>query len=265
MTPLRSLLFVPASRPDRFAKALGAGASMVIVDLEDAVAPSAKASARDAVASWLDATRPVLVRVNACETPWFADDIRMCEHPGVVGVVLPKAEDASLLPSLARPWRTVMPLVESARGVGAVDQLAAARGVACLLFGALDLAADLGMQEPHEDDFTSLRLALVRASRVAGLGAPLDGVTSAIDDEATLRDDIARARRLGFAGKLCIHPRQVPVVEALFAPTATEVDWARRVKAAIDAEHGGVATVDGKMVDRPVLQRALAILAGVAR
>jgi citrate lyase subunit beta/citryl-CoA lyase len=261
MSPLNSLLFVPASRPERIAKALAAGADAVIVDLEDAVAPADKHAARAALAAALDPARPVMVRVNGADTPWFAGDLELLAHPGVAAAMLPKAEDAEDVAVVAAAGgRPVLPLVESALGFEQRLALAHARGVQCLVFGQIDFQADLGMR-CSEEELTSFRVALVLASRLAGIAPPIDGPTTAFDDEALLRADAWRARRLGFGGKLCIHPRQVAVVNECFAPSADEVAWARRVVDA-DAGAGGAAVaVDGKMVDRPVVLRAQSILA----
>jgi citrate lyase subunit beta/citryl-CoA lyase len=257
----RSLLFVPGSRPERFDKALAAGASAVIIDLEDAVAPADKDGARAALAGWLRPGHAVIVRINSADTPWFAADLALCGLPGVAGVMVPKAESAATLAAVtAAGARALMPLVESAAGLAALPALAAAPGVWRLAFGSIDLQVDLGLKDATEDDLLPFRLQLVLASRLAGIGAPVDGVSVAIDDEHRLLEDVQRARRLGFGGKLCIHPRQVGPVNRGLAPGEAEQDWARRVLAAAAAAGGAAVAVDGKMVDKPVLLRAEAIL-----
>lgn len=261
MGRLNSLLFVPGSRSERFDKALAAGADAVIIDLEDAVAPADKEAARAALARWLDPSRPVLVRINAAGTPWFADDLGLLCRPGLAGVVLPKAERAVDLAQVREAGRglPVFPLIESALGYDARRALASAPGVARLLFGTIDFQVDLDMRA-SEDDLLPFRTELVLASRLAGIGPPIDGVCPAIEDVDLLERETRRARALGFGGKLCIHPRQVPVINRGFAPTAAEADWARRVIAADAAAGGAAVAVDGKMVDRPVVLRAQAIL-----
>ena len=264
----RSLLFVPGSRPERFDKALAAGASAVIIDLEDAVAPADKPAARAALQAWLLAPargdRAVVVRINSADTPWFDDDLALCGLPGVAAVMVPKAERAAVLARVvAAGARALLPLVESAAGLGALAALAAAPGVWRLAFGSIDLQVDLGMKDATEDELLPFRLQLLLASRLAGIGAPIDGVSTTIDDEPRLVQDVQRARRLGFGGKLCIHPRQVAVVNRHLAPSDDERAWAQRVLAAAAAAGGagGAAiAVDGKMVDKPVLLRAEAIL-----
>ncbi len=257
----RSYLFVPADRPERISKALASGADAVIVDLEDAVAPSAKAAARDALSAWLDSpgAAPVALRINAVGTPWHADDVRLAAHPAVAALVVPKAEDAALLQALAASHKPLLPLVETAAGFDAVRHLAAVQGVQRLLFGSIDFQADLGI-EGDDDALLFFRSQLVLVSRRAGLDSPVDGVTTAIDDNAAVVHDTARARRLGFGAKLCIHPRQVAAVNHGFTPSAAEIGWAQRVLAATAASASGALTVDGKMVDAPVLLRAQALL-----
>jgi citrate lyase subunit beta/citryl-CoA lyase len=154
----------------------------------------------------------------------------------------------------------VLPLVESALGFGQRLALAHADHVERLIFGHIDFQADLDMR-CSEDELLPFRVALVLASRLAGIAAPIDGVTTAIDDADLLQADALRARRLGFGGKLCIHPRQVAAVNRCFAPSEDEIAWARRVTAADAASGGAAVAVDGKMVDRPVVLRAQAILA----
>jgi citrate lyase subunit beta/citryl-CoA lyase len=263
MNAARSYLFVPGDRPERFAKALATVADAVVLDLEDAVAASAKPAARSAVAALLasgaDADR-IVVRINDEATPWFEDDLALLREAGVRAVMLPKAERPATIARLRErcPGIAVLALIETARGVLAADALAAAEGVQRLVFGTIDYALDMDLQGPLAAaiglDFAAARIAL--ASRAAGLLAPVAGVTVAIDDEARLRADMERARAHGFGAKLCIHPKQVAPVHALLAPSADELAWARRVLAAAEATGAGVVQVDGRMVDKPVIERA---------
>jgi len=257
----RSLLFVPGHRPDRFDKALAAGADAVIIDLEDAVAPPDKRAAREALQRWLAPSRPVMVRINGAETEWFLDDLAVCEAAGVSAVMLPKAERGDQVAQvMAAGAPRVLPLIESAAGFAALAEVAGAPGVCRLAFGAMDFQVDLGMRDAHEDELLWFRSQIVLSSRLANLPSPIDGVTASITDEKRLHDDAQRARRLGFAGKLCIHPSQVRGVHAGFTPGAEELAWAQRVIAATEAANGAAVQVDGKMVDRPVLLRAEAIV-----
>ena len=266
MDDARVYLFVPGSRPERFAKALEGGADAVIVDLEDAVGPADKAAARAALAGWLSPQRPVLVRINGSDTPWFQDDLALCGLPGVAGVVLPKAEraeDVAAVAARAGAGVPVLPLIETAQGIWNAHAVATAPRVQRLLFGSIDFQVDLGIDGEGEE-LLHFRSQLVLVSRVAGLRAPVDGVCTAIDDAERLRAETQRGRRLGFGGKLCIHPKQVDVVRACYLPGPEEIAWAQRVVAADAAAGGAAVALDGKMIDRPVLMKAREILSRAA-
>ena len=269
LPPARTYLFVPADRPERFAKALASAADRVVIDLEDAVAPANKALARAALQDRLarasaDERRRIVVRINDEQTAFFDDDLALLQHAQVAEVMLPKCERPSSIARLraACPEMTVLALIESARGVLAAPALAAAPGVQRLVFGTVDFALEMDLSgDPVGFDFAAAQLAL--ASRAAGIATPVAGVTTAIDDQALLLAELARSRAHGFTAKLCIHPRQVAMVHAALAPSAADLDWAGRVVAASDAAHGAAVQLDGRMVDKPVLLRAQALLARV--
>jgi citrate lyase subunit beta/citryl-CoA lyase len=173
--------------------------------------------------------------------------------------VLPKAErvdDMERLLAAGAP--ALLPLIESALGMHHALELARSPQVERLLFGSIDFSVDLGMEESVES-LQFFRSQLVLASRLAGIGAPVDGVTTALDDAQRIADDTRRARRDGFGGKLCIHPKQVAAVNAAFSPTADEIAWSARVLQAAEQAHGAAVALDGKMVDRPVILKAQAI------
>jgi len=204
-------LFVPADRPDRFAKAAAAGADAVILDLEDAVAPGGKDAAREALASAADVLAqlrcPLLVRINAAGTPLHDDDLRAVACLPIAGVMLPKAEDAAVIKTVAQAsGRPVVALVESARGLAAARDLA--RAADRIAFGSIDFATDLGCAHVR-DALLAGRSELVIASRLAGRPPPLDGVTTMYKDPAPVEDDARYAGSLGFGGKLLIHPAQI--------------------------------------------------------
>ena len=258
----RSYLFVPGNRPERFAKACNSGTDVVIIDLEDAVPPEEKASARHRVAAWRSAEHPVYIRINGADTDWFEEDLLSLDGPGISGVVLPKAGNANEVAFLAdrlAPGVHILPIVETALGVWNTLPLAKAPRVERIAFGALDLQLDTGIGGDGEE-LLYARSRVVLASRVANILPPLDGVTTAIDVPEQLAADVARARRLGFGGKLCIHPKQVGLVNDGFLPTATEVEWAQRVLEAVEARGEGAVSLDGKMVDRPVIEKARKIM-----
>jgi len=262
----RSYLFVPANRPDRFAKALSSGADAVVVDLEDAVPPAEKEPARDRLAAWLCNDHPVVVRINGVETPWFRDDLLLATLPGVSGIMLPKAEriDADLTAACAGAGVPLLPMIESAAGLANSQAIACATSVQRLVFGTIDFQLDLGLAAEHSD-LLPYSAQLVMASRRAGIGAPVDGVNTTLYDGDALRADTLRCRRFGFGGKLCIHPRQVAIVNACFQPSAAEQAWAREVLQAAARAGGAALAIDGQMVDRPVMMRARAILQEAAR
>jgi citrate lyase subunit beta/citryl-CoA lyase len=264
----RSFLFVPGNRPERFAKALASGADAVIIDLEDAVPLDAKDTARAALAqAWpdfdADQRARLLVRVNPAGTPWHEADLAALGGLLELGaLMLPKAENPQQVEhAFMASGVPVLPLIESAEGVGQLDAIARAQGVLRLGLGHIDLQADLGMRcGPDEAELAPIRLAMVVASRRANLPAPVDGVTTATTDADVLAHDAQRSRRFGFGAKLCIHPAQVAGVHQALAPTEAECNWARRVLAAEVAAGGGAFSVDGKMVDPPVLLLARQIL-----
>lgn len=265
----RSFLFVPGDRPDRFDKAVGASADLVILDLEDAVAPERRPEAREHVAAWLAAGGAAAVRISAAGTPDHAADVEALsplvaagtdQDTGLLAVVVAKAEDPAALSALALRLRApLLALVETARGVARAADITGAEGVARLAFGHLDLAADLGA-EPTRKAMLHSRSVLVLASRAAGLPGPVDGVTTALDDTDLLTEDLGHARELGLTGKLLIHPRQVQATHAAYRPNEDEVAWAERVLTAVAEGGTGAVRVDGDMVDPPVVARAQDIL-----
>jgi citrate lyase subunit beta/citryl-CoA lyase len=259
----RTYLFVPGNRPERFVKALASGADAVVLDLEDAVAAEAKAQARRAIADWAAQAAPAdraraVVRINDAASTHFPDDLRLLRDAGIACAMLPKAETSQHVSALraVAPNASVLALIESARGVAGVDAVAASAGVTRLVFGTLDFALDLDLDIGEHSDalvYAASRLAI--ASRVAGLAAPVAGVTPQLDDEARLLADLAWSRRMGFDAKLCIHPRQVAPIHAALTPDAQAVSWAQRVLAA-EAASPGAAQLDGRMIDRPVVLQA---------
>ena len=182
--------------------------------------------------------------------------------PGVLGVVLPKAEHPEQIVQVAAYLTgeaLVLPIIETALGVWNVRALAQALRVERLAFGSIDFQLDTSIT--GEEELLYARSRLVLASRITSILPPVDGVTVALDDMARLQDDVARARRLGFGGKLCIHPRQVDTINRGFAPTESERAWARRILGATEASGAGALQLDGELVDRPVIGRARSILA----
>ena len=254
-------LFLPANRLDRLEKAVATAAGAVILDLEDAVSPDQKEAARDGLDGALDsaaARKCIIVRVNGAETDWHEGDARAVRQLPVAAVVLPKAESGEQCKSLASQCgKPVIALIETAKGVFNASDIA--HSADRLAFGNLDFAADIGAEQDHIA-LSSARFALVIASRVAGIAPPIDGVTPEFNDPAKLAADVAHSRKMGFGGKLLIHPTQIEPARRGFMPTESDILWARNILAATN-DVSGVTTVDGQMIDAPVIKRATQIIA----
>ncbi|MEN9418660.1 MAG: hypothetical protein RI988_2280 [Pseudomonadota bacterium] len=277
----RSLLFAPGNHARRVEKCLTLEADAVILDLEDAVPQAEKAATRAVVVQALSRPRRCLgyVRVNALGTPWALGDFLAVVAAGVDGIVLPKVESASdlrtgewLIDSLERerglPADSIdlIPIIETAAGFANMAAIAAAsRRTRRLAFGAGDFTLDIGLAwSADETELLPYRSQFVVQSRAAGLEPPLDTVWVSLDDPEGFRRSAQRACSLGFQGKLCIHPDQVPVVNASFAPTPRELAHARRVIEAFEqAQREGLAAiqVDGQFVDYPIVYRAQRLVA----
>lgn len=256
----RTLLFVPGDRPDRFPKAAASPADGIVLDLEDGVAPRAKSGAREHVRAWREAGRPGLVRINAVDSPWWADDVAALGSAPVT-VMLPKTHVAADVQKvlLSLPFgSSVVAIIESAAGVFEARAIGAVPGVVRLAFGNGDLAAELGVDHGDCDALAYSRSQVVLASAACGLAPPLDGVTTALDDEDAIRADTRHAARLGFTGKLCIHPRQVDVVHRALAPSPEDLEWAVRTMNA--CHDGGAVAANGHLIDKPIVERARRLL-----
>ena len=263
----RSLLFVPAVRPDRFPKALATGADAVCLDLEDGVAPGAKETAREQAFALLAGRGPsraeVSLRINDVKTALGRTDLAALAAAGVRpdALMLPKVAGAGEIGEVEAALAATgaaLPLIvqlETAAGLMAAAEIAAASpNVSAVFFGAIDLAADLGCAVEWEA-LLHARSRVVLAAGAAGVSA-LDSPWMDVPAVAALAGESRRARRLGFAGKAAIHPSQVPVIQQAFSPSAEEVAWARKVVAAYERQQGGVLLVDGRLVERPVVRSA---------
>ncbi len=260
---LRSLLFAPGSDEHKLAKALASAADGVVCDLEDAVAPADKEAAREVVAAVLGEAAPGparLVRVNGIGTAWAEDDLAFTATLDLDGIVLPKAspEAVELLGSAGPP---VIAIVETAVGLRQAFEIASEQRVAALVLGAVDLAAEVGLEpRPDAQEILYARSKVAIDSAAAGVRGPFDVVHLDFGDLAGLEEQCRLARSLGFRGKACIHPAQLDTINNVFAPSDREVDWARGIVAAFEGQTEGVLAVDGVMVDRPVVERARRIL-----
>ena len=262
---MRSLIFVPGSRPERIAKALQAGADAVVVDLEDAVAPDAKDAARAAVLAELSADQRFAVRVNPLETEWGRDDAdALAAHDHAPAfVMLPKAESAGQVDVLAaalgdQAGGGVAPIIESALGLRHAWEICAADAVTAALFGGGDMAADLGVALAWEP-LLFARSQVVAACAAAQIPA-IDVPYLDVNDEAGLAAETERVKQLGYQAKACIHPAQVGPVNAVFTPSETDIAEAERVIAALEDAGGGAALLDGKLIEAPIIRRARRVL-----
>jgi len=258
-----TFLFVPGDRPDRFVKAVDSGADVVILDLEDSVAPENKV---DALAHVIDALPPgssrvrALVRVNA-QASYLAQELvalrALAAQPdhGLLGVMLPKSESPNDVEEIHRQLGLpVVALLETAVGIANANDIARAQGIARLAFGAVDFARDVNASEPAV--FDAARAQIVIASRAAGLVAPIDSPSVSIQDVDLVETESRRAAAFGFGAKMCIHPAQLLAVVAGFTPTDEQVAWATQVVAL----EGSATQLDGEMIDKPVVDRAKSIL-----
>lgn len=268
----RSVLFSPGDQADKLRKAPNTGADVVVFDLEDAVVPDRKAEARETVRDVLDeldADCEVCVRVNPVDRGASDDLDVVLAGPYPDSVMLPKTAGADDVRTLAHMLDhrdadlPVLALVESAAGVLAAEPIAAVDATGALLFGAEDLAGDIGATRTAEGaEVAYARQHVLLAARAAGVDA-IDTLYPAFEDDDGLRRDAEFALQLGYDGKMAIHPAQVSVLNEAFRPDDDRIDWARRVVATledVDAARTGVSVVDGEMVDAPMVRQAERIL-----
>ncbi|MEU7143250.1 CoA ester lyase [Nocardia sp. NPDC046473] len=272
---MRSALYVPGNRPELFDKALAGPADVVLLDLEDAVPLAQKAAARAAVSAWLRtigaAGQRIWVRVNSGSAG--LDDVRAVALPAVSMLCLAKTESAEQVREVDTVLRegeskpgaiAVCPLLESAAAVLDARAIATAPRVARLQLGEADLCADLGV-DPDADgrELLAVRSQVVLVSAAAGIAPPLGPVSTDFRDLQLLRGSTKALARIGFRGRACIHPAQVPIVNEVFTPTADEIERARVLVARFESAAGGVVLDEvGRMVDLPVVRRARRLLEG---
>ncbi|MCE2525496.1 MAG: CoA ester lyase [Acidimicrobiia bacterium] len=271
---LRSALYAPASRPDLLPKLPRSGPDGVVIDLEDAVAPSGKAQARPvaaAAARELRRAHPdlaIFVRVNAVDTEWFEGDVAEAVGPELTGIVVPMLESAAAVDLVAERLEPIGPLgvmagLETVAGVEYAGEVLRPPVVAAY-FGAEDYVADLGgIRTPENTEVLYARSRVAMACRLAGVVA-LDQVVVKLRDEEVFVRDATQGRTLGYKGKLCIHPAQVPWANRVFTPSPEEVDRARRMLALyeeIQRTGAGATSFEGQMIDEPLARQARALLA----
>ncbi len=285
MDALRSMIFTPGHRRDLIEKAIRSGSDAVIIDLEDAVALEAKPQARELLSDLPPSPIPLFVRTNGPETGMIWDDVIAAGSAGVAGLVIPKAEHPDIIIQIdgaltalemthGHPVGTIgiIPLIESAVGVrNTYDMAIASDRVECVMFGGGeqgDLVADLGCEwTPEGTGLMQARSQVLLSSRAAGIEHPFEAVFMDFRNQEALRVESELARRLGYVGKVAIHPGQVPVINDVFTPAPEVVEYQRKVLAAFEqaeAEGSASISVDGKMVDYAVARVARTIIARAA-
>ncbi|WP_367111594.1 CoA ester lyase [uncultured Psychrobacter sp.] len=278
---IKTWLFVPATKLELISKAFASGADAVIVDLEDAVADKDKAQAQADLKQYFEAqnisqssissqsrnesNQPLWLRINKAGSSEFAEDLKLCQQlPSLTGVILAKAEQAADIEHVNREiGLPVIALIESAVGLYNLDTMAKASGILAFSYGFLDLCNDLGVQvNTNAADIVAnqIRYQLVVASKVHQLSAPIDTVYPDFNDSAGLTQRVQLWSQMGMSGMLCIHPKQVAIVQQALQPTLEELEFAKRVVEEYERSGQAVFKIDGNMVDAPVIARCRELL-----
>ena len=265
MSALRSLLFCPASEPVKLAKAFASSADAVVADLEDSVADSAKdiarAALRDFVREHPELVNRLMIRINTDDPAVLAEDLLLVSEIDPLGVLVPKATPA-VLARISSQTRNLLPIIETAKGVNSSAETAQDPRVVALVFGAIDLAAEVSFRgNVLGTHLLYCRSKIAIDSAAAGIQPPIDSVFAQFRDEEGLRADTSAARDVGFQGKCCIHPSQLDIVHEIFG--SDDLDWALEtlsLHARLASEHAGVGSRNGEMVDMATVRRARRIV-----
>ena len=270
MEYIRSFLFAPGSNESIIKKALNSSADAVIIDLEDATALNEKDRAREIALkiSLIDRDKPLYIRINSANSPFFEKDLELLESAKLDGVVLPKCEDSDDIIKLTQAIKEnidVIPLIESAKGIiNLVNMGRASKKISRFAFGAIDYTLDINAQYTKSGfELLYPRSYLVLTSRILNLLPPVDTVFPYLNDETGLINETKHIKELGMFGKLAIHPKQVDIINDIFTPTKSEIDEANSiVKAFLEAEKEGIASirVNNKFVDYPVYLKSKRII-----
>lgn len=272
---LKSLLFVPANRSDRFQKALDCNSSVVIIDFEDAVNREDKRIARDNVSNFLTkidhriGKQKIFIRINNTESEFFDEDlVFLKDHTRLIrAVALPKIKNEKDLEPL--DGFNVMPIVESASGIENIFKIASVSNVFALSFGYLDMSFDLNLPDLSVDFdinygrhflLNYIRSQITLASSLYKLGSPIEGVFPNIKDVDGFTKALKIAKGMGFGGALCIHPNQVQTIHSIFSFSKEEIEWAKKIVELAELHNNDVFELDGKMIDLPVIKKAENIL-----
>jgi citrate lyase subunit beta / citryl-CoA lyase len=269
----KAFLFVPANRPERFIKALETGAH-IIVDLEDAVGLIDKPAARQSIIQNLVPLFEkfgdrILLRMNSLSTDQASLDLDLIKTLPLKALIHPKTESSEqldLINTYISSDSYIIPMIESAKGIDQLRSIASHPKTIRLTLGNIDLQADLGLRcDSNESELQGLRFQMTVLSRLFDLAPPIDGVTVDLQNEAQLLADLQRARGIGFLGKLCLHPKQIPTTLQFFQPSQDELLRARSIVEAFEKAQGGAVQLDGKMIDRPVFLLAQRLLNSIKK
>ncbi len=269
----KAFLFVPANRPERFIKALETGAH-IIVDLEDAVGLIDKPAARQSIIQHLVPLFEkfgdrILLRMNSLSTDQASLDLDLIKTLPLKALIHPKTESSEQLDLISTYLSSdsyIIPMIESAKGIDQLRSIASHPKTIRLTLGNIDLQADLGLRcDSNESELQGLRFQMTVLSRLFDLAPPIDGVTVDLQNEAQLLADLQRARGIGFLGKLCLHPKQIPTTLQFFQPSQDEVLRAQSIVEAFEKAQGGAVQLDGKMIDRPVFLLAQRLLNSIKK
>lgn len=265
-------LFVPGNDEKKIRKSLTTSCDAIIFDLEDAVQVSQKDDARNLLKNVLtnedtikNSNQKKFIRINSIHTPWFEDDLNLLKRLNIDGLMLPKCEDASHVKAISQACQDIeiIPLIETAQGVwNAKEILQVSHQVQRLAFGAVDFALDIGVEwsvEGTERDAAMKHLVL--ASRFTGVDSPVDAVFPIIDDKLSLQKDATFAKKIGFYGKMVIHPKHIEWVQEIYQPTVEQIEWSKKVvKKYEESNETGAFEMDGKLIDLPVYKQAKKVL-----
>lgn len=267
----KTYLFVPGNSEKKILRAISSTADAVIIDLEDAVIPEEKEKARTIVYDMLKdkvVKKQIYIRVNSCQTTWWKNDLALTKKlPQLQGIMLPKSESAQDIDKITTEIfenHEIIPLIESAKGVHNFDQIVmASRQIKRVAFGSVDFALDLNVEWTEEGTERLYAMGKIcLQSRALGLEPPIDAVFPILDQQQAFEKDILLGKKIGFFGKLIIHPKQIESVHTLYAPSKEKILWSEQIIQLFEnKEHGGAVTLDGKLIDLPIYLLAKRLLA----
>lgn len=272
----RSLLFTPGTKKDRLLKSIDSGADALLWDLEDAVHPDEKEYARKVIAEALDElgekpAKPIFLRVNQVDTEWYSEDAALAQHEYVTGIMLPKTESAD---QAEETWKRMgsegelIVLIETADGIVWLEEIFSNAHISGVAFGAIDYAVDLDLTLTETGlEVLYARSRIITHAKAAGIPGVYDTVFPDVHNTESLQKRAASTRALGFNGQMAIHPKQLETIHDAYSPSQDQIDWAIKVLGHADneAKGAGVFMLDGKMVDRPVIDKAKQVYATAER